>query len=220
MVETLPPGFSYTGSNLSDDAVIVSGREVTFFLRGEERFTYTGREVTFFLRGEERFTYTVTAPGAAREYPPTPTPTPTSRAVQELLPTPTPSPRPRRRRAGEHSFFGGLVNENRLQQTVGGASSIRVGAAPLVYAINDAATLVRIDSPIPVTVTFSEPVFGFSFDDISVANGAISNFTVAAGEAVYTLDVTPNAIGTRAFSFSRHSRAGGNLYSLATGKLP
>ena len=203
MVETLPPGFSYTGSNLSDDAVIVSGREVTFFLRGEERFTYT-----------------VTAPGAAREYPPTPTPTPTSRAVQELLPTPTPSPRPRRRRAGEHSFFGGLVNENRLQQTVGGASSIRVGAAPLVYAINDAATLVRIDSPIPVTVTFSEPVFGFSFDDISVANGAISNFTVAAGEAVYTLDVTPNAIGTRAFSFSRHSRAGGNLYSLATGKLP
>ncbi len=115
---------------------------------------------------------------------------------------PTPAPRPRRRRAGEHSFFGGLVNENRLQQTVGGVSSIRVGAAPLVYAINDAATLVRIDSPIPVTVTFSEPVFGFSFDDISVANGAISNFTVAAGEAVYTLDVTPNAIGTRAFSFS------------------
>ena len=196
VVETLPPGFSYTGSNLSDDAVIVSGWEVTFFLR----------------RGEERFTYTVTAPGAAREYPPTPTPTPTSRAARELLPTPTPTPtptpapRPPRRRAGgggeyspfgglEYSFFGGLVNENRLQQTVGGASSIRVGAAPLVYAINDAATLVRIDSPIPVTVTFSEPVFGFSFDDISVANGVISNFTVAAGEAVYTFDVTPNAIG-------------------------
>ena len=40
VVETLPPGFSYTQSDLNEDAVIVSGREVIIFLlRGQERFT-------------------------------------------------------------------------------------------------------------------------------------------------------------------------------------
>ena len=78
VVETLPPGFSYTQSDLNEDAVIVSGREVIIFL----------------LRGEERFTYTVTAPGAAGEYLPPPTPTSASRAAREYLPTPTPPPRP------------------------------------------------------------------------------------------------------------------------------
>ena len=175
VVETLPPGFSYTGSDLVEDEVIVSGQEIIFFL----------------FRGEERFTYTVTTPGVAREHPPKPTPTPTSRTVRELLPTPTPTPR--RRRAGEYSFFGGLVNENRLQQTVGGASSIRVGAAPLVYAINDAATPVRPDSPVPVTVTCSDSVFGFVIEDIVVSNGTASNF--AGSGAFYTFDVTPNVVG-------------------------
>ena len=177
VVETLPPGFSYTRSDLNEDAVIVSGRQVIFFL----------------LRGEERFTYTVTALGAARQHPPTPTPTPSSRAARQPPPTPTPSPRPRRRRMGEHSFFGGLVNENGLQQTVGGGASIRVEAEPLVYAINDTAALVRLDSPIHVTATFSEPVFDFTLDDINATNGAVSNF--AGSGAVYTFDVTPNAVG-------------------------
>ena len=176
VVETLPPGFSYTQSNLNEDAVIVSGREVIIFL----------------LRGEERFTYTVTAPGAARERPPTPTPTSASRAAREYLPTPTPTPR--RRRVGEYPFFGDLVNENRLQQTVGGAASIRVGVEPLVYAINNAATLVRIDSPIPVTVTFGEPVLGFTLDDVSVSNGIAGGFTSSDGSPVYAFDVTPSAI--------------------------
>ncbi len=179
VAETLPPGFSYKGSDLNEDAVIVSGQKVIFFL----------------LRGEEKFTYTVTAPGAARQLPPTPTPTPSSRAARQPPPPPTPEPRPRRRRPGEYSFSGGLVNENGLQQTVGGASSIRVGVGPLVYAINDAATPVRPGSPIPVTATFSEPVFGFVAEDIIVENGTVSNFTIAAAEAVYTFDVTPNVIG-------------------------
>ena len=86
------------------------------------------------------------------------------------------------------------MNENRLQQTVGGAASIRVGVEPLVYAINNAATLVRIDSPIPVTVTFGEPVFGFTLDDVSVSNGIAGGFTSGDGSPVYAFDVTPNAI--------------------------
>ena len=183
VVETLPPGFSYAGSSLNEDAVIVSGQEVIFFLSGQEEFIYI-----------------VTAPGVAREHLPTPTPTPRSGAALERqstpIPTPTDMPMPRRRRGGEHSFFGffgNIVNENRLQQTVGGAASIRVGVEPLVNAVSLGRGMVRIDSPIPVAVIFSGPVFGFAVEDVVVSNGVASNF--ADSGAVYTFDVTPNAIG-------------------------
>ena len=58
-----------------------------------------------------------------------------------------------------------------------------------------ANALVRIDSPIAVTATFSKPVSGFTVDDVSVANGTASNFVGSDGSSVYTFDVTPNAIG-------------------------
>ena len=48
VVETLPAGFDYLSSSLSDSAVTVAGQEVSFILFGETSFTYT-----------------VTAPGAA-----------------------------------------------------------------------------------------------------------------------------------------------------------
>ena len=51
VVETLPPGFSYVSSSLTDDSVTVNGQEVTFILVGETDFTYR-----------------VTAPGAAGHY--------------------------------------------------------------------------------------------------------------------------------------------------------
>ena len=53
--------------------------------------------------------------------------------------------------------------------------------------------MVRIDSPIPVAVIFSGPVFGFAVEDVVVSNGVASNF--ADSGAVYTFDVTPDAIG-------------------------
>ena len=58
-----------------------------------------------------------------------------------------------------------------------------------------AAPLVRINSPISVTATFSGPVLGFTVDDVSVANGTAGNFVGSDGSSVYTFDVTPNAIG-------------------------
>ena len=174
VIETLPPGFSYTGTDLVEDEVIVSGREIIFFL----------------YRGEERFTYTVTTPGTWREQLPTPTPLPPASAARDQLPTPTPPPRPRG--AGEYSFSGGLVNDNRLQQAVGGASRIRVGAAPLVYVVNHTSDPVRIHSPIPVTVTFSEFVSGFGLDDINAVNATVSN--LAGSSKVYTFDVMPSGI--------------------------
>ena len=54
---------------------------------------------------------------------------------------------------------------------------------------------VRINSPVPVTATFSEPVSGFAVEDISLVNGLASNFVGSDGDAVYTFHVTPNAIG-------------------------
>ena len=52
---------------------------------------------------------------------------------------------------------------------------------------------VRIDSSITLEATLSEPVSGFTLDDVSVANGAASSFSGSG--AVYAFDVTPNAIG-------------------------
>ena len=67
--------------------------------------------------------------------------------------------------------------------------------APSVTVTRNAAAPVRTGTPIPVTATFSEPVFGFAAEDISVANGAVGNFTGSDGDTVYPFDVTPNAIG-------------------------
>ena len=79
VVETLPSGFSYEGSDLSEAAVAVEGQTVAFTLLGDERFTYT-----------------VAAPSAE----------------------------------GSHSFAGVLLDSHRVDQAVGGDSSIRVGPAP------------------------------------------------------------------------------------------
>ena len=51
VTETLPPGFSYVSSSLSDSGV-----------------TDVGREVRFSLFGQTAFTYTVTAPSAEGTY--------------------------------------------------------------------------------------------------------------------------------------------------------
>ena len=205
VVETLPPGFSYTGSDLNEDEVIVSGREVIFFLYGQEQFTYT---VT-----------ASTAAGGGYQPPPLPTPMPAPRAAGEHLPTPTPTPR--RYRSGgsgafEYSFSGSLVNENRLQQTVGGGASIRVGVGPLVHAFSFSRALVRIDAPIQVLVTFSEPVFGFTVDDISVSNGIAGNFAGSDGSAFYDFDVTPNTVGAVTVDIAAGAATDANGYGNAS----
>jgi hypothetical protein len=71
-----------------------------------------------------------------------------------------------------------------------------------VYTVDKTAPGVTMTSsapnptnsaPIPVTVTFSEPVTGFTAGDIAVSNGSVSNF--AGGGASYTFDLTPAANG-------------------------
>ncbi|MBN2098609.1 MAG: hypothetical protein JW753_03330 [Dehalococcoidia bacterium] len=65
--------------------------------------------------------------------------------------------------------------------------------APTV-TLTSTATPPTSTSPIPVTATFSEPVTGFTADDITVGNGSVSNF-VAVNSTVYTFDVTPSGQG-------------------------
>ncbi|RLD04087.1 MAG: hypothetical protein DRI32_06335, partial [Chloroflexi bacterium] len=65
-------------------------------------------------------------------------------------------------------------------------------SAPTV-AITSAASDPTNTSPIPVTINFSENVIGFDIGDISVGNGAASNFSGFG--ATYTVDITPTADG-------------------------
>jgi len=60
--------------------------------------------------------------------------------------------------------------------------------------ISSSATNPTNQSPIPVTVTFTEPVLNFIATDVTVTNGTISNF-LGTG-ATYTFNVTPTANGT------------------------
>ena len=67
--------------------------------------------------------------------------------------------------------------------------------APSVSATASADVQVRLNSPVSVTVTFSEPVSGFTLSDITVGNGTASNLAGSDGDSVYTFDVTPNSLG-------------------------
>ncbi len=67
--------------------------------------------------------------------------------------------------------------------------------APTVVVSAAGAYMVRVDSPISVTATFSEPVDGFASTDVTVANGYVSSFSGSDGDSVFTFDVTPDAVG-------------------------
>ena len=100
--------------------------------------------------------------------------------------------------AGSYSFSGVLKDSTGIDYQVAGPSVITVGDAPGVavsHVTPGAIPQVRINSPIPLTATFSEPVFGFTVEDITVTNGVAGNFVGNDGDLVYTFDVTPNAIG-------------------------
>ena len=81
-----------------------------------------------------------------------------------------------------------------------------------VSATVSAGNQVRPNSPIPVTATFNEPVFGFTIEDIEVANGVVSNFTGVDDDAVYTFDVTPNAIGAMTVDIAAGAAADADGY--------
>ena len=101
VVETLPSGFSYESSDLSDAAVAVEGQTVAFTLLGDERFTYTiaapsaegSYSFTGVLLDANKDEQAVGGDFSIRGGPePTPTPEPTATPIPEPTPTPTPEP--------------------------------------------------------------------------------------------------------------------------------
>jgi len=82
------------------------------------------------------------------------------------------------------------------------AGNVSVASAALPIVIDTTKPTVAMSSavgnptattPIPVTVTFSESVSGFTIGDIVPANGTVGNF--AGGPAIYTFDLTPTSPG-------------------------
>ena len=72
------------------------------------------------------------------------------------------------------------------------------GDAPSVsisYATPRDVHRVRINSPISLQATFSEPVYGFAIEDVRLVNGLATDFSGGDGDTSYTFRVTPNAIG-------------------------
>ena len=103
MVETLPSGFSYEGSDLSKAAVAVDGQTVAFTLLGDERFTYTvaapSAEGPHSFSGVLLDSHLVeqavggdSSISVGPEPTPPPEPTPTATLTPEPTPTPTPEP--------------------------------------------------------------------------------------------------------------------------------
>ena len=82
-----------------------------------------------------------------------------------------------------------------LAVTAGAPSAAaQAGGGPSVaMSLVSPTAQVRIGSPLSVKAAFSEPVSGFTLDDIDVVNGAAGN--LAGSGAVYTFDATPDAIG-------------------------
>ena len=67
------------------------------------------------------------------------------------------------------------------------------GSLTVVIGLEGPRALVRLNTPIGLTATFSQPVSNFTADDISVAFGTVANFG-GTGPS-YTFDVTPSAGG-------------------------
>ena len=105
VVETLPAGFSYSGSDLSESQVAANGQTVTFTLLGEETFAYTvtapaaggSYEFSGIIKDEDKAEASVVGASSIRVgSPPTPTPTftPTPTTTPTTAPTPTSTPTP------------------------------------------------------------------------------------------------------------------------------
>jgi len=75
--------------------------------------------------------------------------------------------------------------------------------SPTVFSITSIAGNPTNGSPIPVTITFSEPVCGFDSTtgvDLNVTNGTTSSLTSGSnGSTVYTFNLTPSGQGLVSF---------------------
>ena len=93
---------------------------------------------------------------------------------------------------GAHTLQATLANSLSESADSIVSSLIKDTGAPTVV-IASTAPATTGTSPIPVTVTFNESVSGFVSGDVTVSNGAVTNF--AGSGTTYTFDVTPSVSG-------------------------
>lgn len=72
--------------------------------------------------------------------------------------------------------------------------SIRYDSSVLTLGISSSANSPTNTSPIPLRITFSERVAGFTLGDIVVVNGVAGNLQTA-DDTVFTLEITPDELG-------------------------
>ncbi len=74
--------------------------------------------------------------------------------------------------------------------------SVEYDSIPPAATLSSGASDPTSSSPIPVTVSFDEPIISFGLSDFSVTNGSVSNLTVVTPGEEYTVSLTPSANGT------------------------
>jgi len=90
-----------------------------------------------------------------------------------------------------------VVRDEAGNETLVGNESFTTLASDIIrpsVALSSTAPTATNTSPIPVTITFSENVTGFTVSDLNVTNGTTSGFT-GSGDT-YTVNVTPSGQGT------------------------
>ncbi|WP_167856392.1 Ig-like domain-containing protein [Hymenobacter metallicola] len=91
-------------------------------------------------------------------------------------------------------FVGSLQPNNIPTYGTFTSATFSVTAPALTATISSTASNPTSTSPIPVTVTFSASVTGFTASDVAVSNGTLSGF--AGSGTTYTFNVTPTTSGT------------------------
>ena len=73
--------------------------------------------------------------------------------------------------------------------------SAQSSEGPTVRTLDRTGSILRFNSSIEVGVFFSEPIFGFNAEDVTVVNGALSSIVGTNGSSEYVILVTPNSVG-------------------------
>jgi LPXTG-site transpeptidase (sortase) family protein len=95
---------------------------------------------------------------------------------------------------GNHTFMVYAVDAAGNDDPSPDSSTWLIDTVNPTITMTSAATDTTNVSPIPVTVTSSEPLIGFSVEDIIVTNGIVSNF-IAVDSKNYTFDLNPAGQG-------------------------
>ena len=91
------------------------------------------------------------------------------------------------------SGFSDQAGNSGSTVTTGSGSVTFDKTRPTISSISSSANNPTANSPIPVSITFSENVSGFTLSDISVSNATVSNLSGSGSS--YTFEVTPTANG-------------------------